>query len=310
MDTINSPREDVDIDDTDDTQKQEETQTRTNSYRNNRKVNFSNVGGQDNAIEIIKKNILYPIKYPNAFANKGLEHGFVLYGPPGTGKTLLAEALSNEAQAHFIKINGPELESKWVGETEGNWRNVFDEARKNQPSIIFIDEFDSVASKRGGGDIHGDKALNQLLALISDIAPDEQIFIIAATNRLENIDPAFIRSGRLGTQIETKNPETLEDIKTIFLIHTKNKKLNPDVKVDEFCNKLLKMNLSGADVAYIVNDAYEKSMEREHLYEKMENGTFSDSDINSLSIKMVDLEQAHEEFYKNKFRKPKIGFNN
>ena len=273
-----------------------------------KKIMFKNVGGQDKAIEIIKKNVLFPIKYPKAFEGTKLEHGLVLYGPPGTGKTLLAEALSNEADAHFIKINGPELESKWVGETEENWRNIFDEARENQPSIIFIDEFDSIASKRGSGDIHGDKALNQLLGLISDIKPDEKIFLLAATNRLDTIDPAFIRSGRFGTHIELKAPSTIEEIMNIFTIHSTDKNLEPDLNIYDICKKIQKLSPSGADIAYIVNDAREKAMTREQIYEKMEDGTFQDSDIENLTIKGIDFNNAIDEFYGNKFHKTTIGF--
>ena len=184
----------------------------------------------------------------------------------------------------------------------------YDEARKNQPSIIFIDEFDSIASKRGGGDIHGDKALNQLLGLISDIKPDEKIFIIAATNRLDTIDPAFIRSGRLGTHIELKAPSTVQDIMNIFWIHAKGKNIDFDFSVYDFCLKLQKINPSGADIAYVVNNAREKAMEREHIYEKMKNGTYKDSDIKNLSVKKVDFESALEEFQNSKYQRPKIGF--
>ena len=272
------------------------------------KISFSNVGGQDKAINQLKKGILYPVKYPEAFSDTNLEHGFVLYGPPGTGKTLLAKALSNEADAHFIKIDGPELESKWVGETEENWRKIFDEARQNEPSIIFIDEFDSIASKRGKGDIHGDKALNQLLALISDIRPDEQIFIIAATNRLDNIDPAFIRSGRLGTHIELKAPETEEDVKSILKIHVAGKKIDKNVDTDSISKDLFRLRPSGADIAYIVNEARENAFIRLDIYKKMDNNTLTKSDIANITINTEDFMKAIEDFNKKKFSKTQIGF--
>ena len=272
------------------------------------KVHFNQVGGQDKAIDQLKKGILYPVKYPEAFKDTHLEHGFVLYGPPGTGKTLLAEALSNESKAYFVKINGPELESKWVGETEENWRKIFDEARQNEPSIIFIDEFDSIASKRGKGDIHGDKALNQLLALVSDIRPDEQIFIIAATNRLDNIDPAFIRSGRLGTHIELKSPDTEEAVKSIFEIHISGKKIDKDVNSASISKELFNLRPSGADIAYIVNEARENSFSRLKIYEKMDNDSLTDDDIANITINTEDFMKAIDDFHKKKFSKTQIGF--
>ena len=312
MNTINDDKTSYYANEADETEQSKETeeekpQTYSPAYHGD--VNFDSVGGQDKAIAIIKKNILYPIKYPAGFKNTHLEHGFVMYGPPGTGKTLLAEAISNETKAHFIKVNGSELASKWVGGTEENWRNLFKEARENQPSIIFIDEFDGIASNRGKGDVHGDKALTQILGLLSDIKPDEKIFVIAATNRLDNIDPAFIRSGRLGTHIELKAPETERDVLNILSIHLKNQNTDKSVDLNNIANQLFRMNSTGADIAMIVNNAREISMERKHIYEKMENGTFKDSDMEELTITPEDFDNAIQQFKDSKFAKRKVGFN-
>ena len=312
MDTINddkTPYYTNEADETEQAKETEEEKTQSYSPAYHGDVNFDSVGGQDKAINIIKKNILYPIKYPAGFKNTHLEHGFVMYGPPGTGKTLLAEAISNETKAHFIKVNGSELASKWVGGTEENWRNLFKEARENQPSIIFIDEFDGIASNRGKGDVHGDKALTQILGLLSDIKPDEKIFVIAATNRLDNIDPAFIRSGRLGTHIELKAPETERDVLNILSIHLKNQNTDKSVDLNNIANQLFRMNSTGADIAMIVNNAREISMERKHIYEKMENGTFKDSDMEELTITPEDFDNAIQQFKDSKFAKRKVGFN-
>ena len=111
-------------------------------------ISFADVGGQDKVIDELKKGILYPIKYPEAFENVSVNHGTILTGPPGTGKTLIAEALANESNAYFRKLNGSELKSKWIGESESNLRDLFAEAVEKQPSIIVFDEFDSVAKKR------------------------------------------------------------------------------------------------------------------------------------------------------------------
>lgn len=113
----------------------------------NKPLTFADIGGQDKAIEELKKGVLYPIKYPEAFENIKVNHGIILTGPPGTGKTLIAESLANESNAFFLKLNGSELKSKWVGESEENLRTLFEGAIENQPSIIVFDEFDSVAKK-------------------------------------------------------------------------------------------------------------------------------------------------------------------
>jgi SpoVK/Ycf46/Vps4 family AAA+-type ATPase len=203
------------------------------------------------------------------------------------------------------------MESKWVGESEENWRTLFDTARENQPSILFIDEFDAVAKKRGGADVYGDKVVNQILTLMSDIEKNgDDIFVITATNKLDMLDDAVMRSGRFGKHIEVKAPNTKESIMQIFDIHSKNKPLSNDVSKDELATKLLDKHATGADIAYIVNNAHENAFERSGIYEKMENGTFSKSDIDELEITKEDFEKALDVFNTNTkpTRKP-IGYN-
>ena len=273
-------------------------------------VTFKDVGGQNDAIRALKRSILYPIKYPKAFENNSMKHGFVLYGAPGTGKTLIAEALANESMAHFIKLNGNELSSKWVGESEENWRKIFDEARKYQPSIIFIDEFDAVASKRGQGDTHGDKVLNQILGLLSDIEKNkDRVYFIATTNRLDKIDEALIRSGRFGTKIELKTPQNSEEVKQILTIHLKKYKTDDKLDIDSLSKKLFDIKANGADIAYIVNESYENAMNRNKIYEKMDDNTFVDDDINSMRINNSDIENAISNFKNNTKDSRPIGFN-
>lgn len=121
---------------------------------------------------------MFPMKYPEAYKGRMISHGTILYGPPGTGKTLIAQALANESDANFIKLNGLEMSSCWVGQSEKNWRNLFEKAKKNQPCIIFVDEFDAVAKNRGEAQgRHDDKVVNQLLTLISDIEKEVIIFL-------------------------------------------------------------------------------------------------------------------------------------
>ena len=276
-----------------------------------KKLSFADVGGQDNVITALKKGILYPIKYPEVYKNSIVNHGYIMYGPPGTGKTLIAQALANETDASFIKLNGLEMESKWVGQSEENWRKLFDSARENQPSIIFIDEFDAVAKKRGGMDVYGDKVVNQLLTLMSDVEKNgDDIYVITATNRLDMLDSAITRSGRFGKHIEVKAPDTKDGILKIFDIHTKNKALADDVNKEKLAEELLKLKTTGADIAYIVNAAHENAFERSGIYKKMEEGMLKAVDIENLRIVHSDFQQAIKDFAvtHNKNTRNPIGF--
>lgn len=262
-----------------------------------KKLTFADVGGQDKVINDLKKGILYPVKYPEAYENSIVNHGFIMYGPPGTGKTLIAQALANETSANFVKLNGLEMESKWVGESEENWRNLFELARENQPSIIFIDEFDAVAKKRSGKDVYGDKVVNQLLTLMSDVEKNgDDIYVIAATNKLNMLDDAITRSGRFGQHIEVKAPDTLDGILKIFDIHTRNKSLSSDIDKNKLAKELLDMKTTGADISHIVNAANENAFERTGIYKKMEDGSFTKSDIDSLEITSADFSKAVDDF--------------
>ena len=264
-----------------------------------KKITFKDVGGQDKAIEELKKAIIYPIKYPSAYKNRVINRGTVLTGGPGTGKSLMAQALANEADAHYIKLNGVEMESKWVGESEENWRNLFAEAKEHQPSVIFIDEFDAVAKKRQGSETsrYDDKVVNQLLTLMSDAEKGEfgNVFVVVATNKLQLLDDAIVRSGRFGNHITVEKPD-LKGCKHIFNIHSQNKAVSDKVNVDEFAQKLHAQKTSGADIAFIVDIANDKAFNRLGVFEKMEAGTFEDKDIENLKIEPEDLENALENF--------------
>ena len=273
------------------------------------KLKFKDVGGQDEAIKILKKNILFPIKYPEFYKDTSINRGFILYGPPGTGKTLLSETLANESDAYFIKLNGNELTSKWIGESEENWRKLFKKAIEKQPSIILIDEFDGIAAKRGNGDVYNDKIVNQILGLISDLEKsDNQVFIIATTNRLDMIDNAILRAGRFGKHIELKAPQNKDEVNQILNIHINKKNYSEDLDIDSFSEELFKENVTGADISSIVSNAYEAAMERNSVYEKMENNTFDNSIIKDLKITSVDLKKAIFDFKNKNKNKNIIGF--
>lgn len=281
-----------------------------------KKVKFADVGGQDKAIAELKKAIIYPIKYPSAYKNNIINRGTVLTGGPGTGKTLLAKALANEANANFIELNGLEMESKWVGESEKNWRELFAQAKEQQPSIIFIDEFDAVARKREGtsSSRYDDKVVNQLLTLMSDAEKGKfgDVFVVVATNKIDLLDDAIVRSGRFGKHVPVEKPD-LKGCKHIFDIHSQNKPVSEKLNIDEFAQKLFDQKTSGADIAHIVNEANSNAYERSGVFEKMENDTFTDSDIEDLKIEPEDFEKALNDFkaQSNPIKKERVvvGFN-
>ena len=276
-----------------------------------KKVTFKDVGGQDELIKELKRSILYPIKYPEMYESFDINKGFILYGPPGTGKTHIARALANEAEANFISLNGLEMESKWVGESEENWRTLFDEAKQKQPSIMFIDEIDAIGKSRGGTDVHGDKTLNQLLTLISDLDQSkDNLFIIGATNNFKSLDKALIRAGRLSKHIEVKLPD-LNGTKQIFEIHSAKKPLDKKIDKEALINKLYDLKASGSDIRYIINEAHIIGFDRAGIHEKMEEGTICGKDKRAFKITQEDFDKAIQNFIetRNGSERKAIGFN-
>lgn len=240
-----------------------------------------------------------------------LNRGFILYGPPGTGKTHIARALANEAGANFISLNGLDLESKWVGESEANWRSLFTEAKENQPTIIFLDEFDAVARSRDSKDEYGNKVVNQILTLMTDIDNEgDSVFVIGATNNYAALDKAIIRSGRFGKHYEVKEPD-MDALREIFKVHTKKKTLDENINTEELLSKLHSLKATGADIKHIVNDAHNNGYVRAGIFTKMENKTFNSNDLKDFKIEKEDFNKAIDDFMKDRksnTRKP-IGYN-
>lgn len=279
--------------------------------QSSKKLSFKDVGGLDDVIKQLKKGIVYPIKKPFAFKNSTLNHGFLFYGPPGTGKTLLGKALANEINAAYIELNGLEMEDSLVGISEKNWRKLFENAKANQPCVLFIDEFDAVAKVRNGKDVHGDKVVNQILTLITDVdTNNDQVFIIAATNMPEKLDPAIVRPGRIGKHIEIPAPN-VEGLSQIFDIHSRAQNLDENLDKDVLIEEFSKKKFTGADVRAILSDAQEKAWERLGIYEKMEDDSLTPEDIEKVVINQEDFRKALDEFVpvtKKNNRNP-IGFN-
>ncbi len=216
---------------------------------------WEDIGGLEEAKEKLRELIELPLARPDLFAKAGIKpsKGVLISGPPGTGKTLLAKAVANEANANFISIKGPELISKWVGESEKHLRDIFKKARQVAPCIIFFDEFDSIAKPRGSSfNDATERMVNQLLTELDGVEELERVMIIAASNRRDLIDPAILRPGRIDAIVELPMP----DIKTreqIFKVHTKNMPLNPDVALDACVKKT--DGWSGAEIEAICKNA-------------------------------------------------------
>jgi len=194
-------------------------------------VTYEDIGGMKQIVQKVREMIELPLRHPELFERLGVEppKGVLLYGPPGTGKTLLAKAVANESGANFISISGPEVMSKWYGQSEENLRKIFEDAEKNAPSIIFIDEIDSIAPKRE--EVTGEverRVVSQLLTLMDGLKKRGKVVVIAATNRQNAVDPALRRGGRFDREIELPVPDNNSRLE-ILKIHTRNMPLAKDV---------------------------------------------------------------------------------
>ena len=244
-------------------------------------VSWDDVGGLDDAKQELKEAVEWPLKYPDKFEKFGIKppKGTLLYGIPGTGKTLLAKAVANESDANFIAIKGPELLSKWVGESEKGVREVFRKARQTAPTVIFFDEIDSIASNRGAeaGDSGVTKrVVNQLLTEMDGLEELDDVAIIAATNRPDILDPGLVRPGRFDRHIKVDTPDE-ESRLAIFKVHTKDMPLAEDVKLSRLAKNT--EGYVGADIEAVCREAAMLTLRE---------------DINSETVSMKFFEKAME----------------
>ena len=223
---------------------------------------YEDIGGLEEELQRIREMIELPLKHPEVFSRLGIDppKGVLLYGPPGTGKTLIARAVANEAGANFYSIQGPEIMSKFYGQSEERLREIFTEAEKNAPSVIFIDELDSIAPKRD--EVQGEverRVVAQLLTLMDGLTARGYVVVIAATNREEAIDPALRRPGRFDREIEIGVP-TVEGRQEIMQIHTRGMPLEDNVQLEHIGK--ITHGFVGADLAALAREAAMKCLRR------------------------------------------------
>ena len=255
-------------------------------------VTYEDIGGITNEIKKVREMIELPLRHPEIFEKLGIEapKGVLLYGPPGTGKTLLAKAVANESQAHFISISGPEIMSKFYGESEARLREIFKEAREKAPSIIFVDEIDSIAPKRE--EVTGEverRVVSQMLSLMDGLEARGKVIVIAATNRPNAIDPALRRPGRFDREIEIKVPDK-KGRSDILAIHSRNMPLADDVDMGKISS--VSHGYVGADLEYLCKEAAMKCLRRLLPVLNLEEEKLSPETLDKLIVNHEDFTKA------------------
>ncbi|MDG6906015.1 MAG: CDC48 family AAA ATPase [Nitrososphaerota archaeon] len=255
-------------------------------------VSYEDIGGLQDEIQKVREMIELPLRHPEIFEKLGVEapKGVLLYGPPGTGKTLLAKAVANESNAHFISISGPEIMSKFYGESEARLREIFKEAREKSPTIVFIDEIDSIAPKRE--EVTGEverRVVSQMLSLMDGLEARGKVIVIAATNRPNAIDPALRRPGRFDREIEIKVPSKKGRFE-ILQIHTRHMPLTQEVDLERLSS--VAHGFVGADLEGLCKEAAMKTLRRVLPELKLEEDKLTPEFLNKLQVTNEDFQNA------------------
>lgn len=257
-------------------------------------VGYDDVGGVRKQLAQIRECVELPLRHPGLFKNLGIKppRGILLYGPPGTGKTLIARAVANETGAFFFLINGPEIMSKLAGEAESNLRKAFEEAEKNSPAIIFIDEIDSIAPKREktNGEVER-RIVSQLLTLMDGLKGRGQVVVIGATNRPNSIDPALRRFGRFDREIDIGIPDPTGRLE-ILRIHTKNMKLSDDVDLEKIAGE--SHGFVGSDLAQLCTEGALQCIRESMEAIDLESDTIDAEVLDAMTVTMDHFNTAME----------------
>ena len=277
-------------------------------------ITYEDIGGLQNEIQRVREMVELPMKHPQIFSKLGIEppQGVLLHGPPGTGKTLLAKAVANETSASFFSIAGPEIISKYYGESEQQLREIFEDAKEESPSIIFIDELDSIAPKRE--DVTGEverRVVAQLLTMMDGLETRGQVIVIAATNRVDSVDPALRRPGRFDREIEIAVPDEVGR-KEILQIHTRGMPLSDDVSLDHLADET--HGFVGADIESLTKEAAMKALRRYLPEIELDEEDIPPSLIDRMIVKRDDFRGALGEVEPSAMREvlvelPKISWN-
>ena len=259
-------------------------------------VHWDEVGGLEEVKQGLREAVEWPLKTPERFTRLGIQppKGILLQGPPGCGKTLLARAVATESEANFISIRGPEIFSKWVGESEKAIRETFRKARLAAPSIIFFDEFDALVPTRGGGGDNRvtERVISQLLTEIDGLLSLQNIVVIAATNRPDMIDPAVLRPGRFDRRVYVPPPDSAARLK-ILQIKTRDMPLDKGVKVEELAKRM--QGYSGADIDSICREAAITALRKDPETTKVTLNDFEKVMSDILPSITPDMEKWYQE---------------
>jgi len=255
-------------------------------------ITYEDIGGLDEELEQVREMIELPMRHPELFETLGIEppKGVLLHGPPGTGKTLMAKAVANEIDAYFTDISGPEIMSKYYGESEEQLREIFDEAEENSPAIVFIDEIDSIAPKRGEtqGDVER-RVVAQLLSLMDGLESRGQTIVIGATNRVDAVDPALRRGGRFDREIEIGVPDK-DGRKEILQVHTRGMPLDEEIDLERYAENT--HGFVGADLESLAKESAMGALRRVRPQLDLESDEIDAEVLEKLEVTENDFKQA------------------